>query len=543
MKEEVKVLVENFSSQCWTGNTKLQEDYYRVLADNSFFIGSLEGDLALKARDRITRGPKALGLVDLEPEIMLTQAGKNYLSGNFPNEAFTRQLLKYQLPSPYHKDNDGRFHIKPYLELFRLIYELDGLSKDEIAAFVIPLIHIDKYQEIKEKIINFRNTVSSLDRKKTNYDRYFDSIFTKEVIETYKDQLARGQTNIRQSNDNSQKNFINTKKSNHKDYADAAVRYLRETKLFSIKSYRSTKIHVDDTKIEEVKFLLETVTRDPIFIEDEKEYKKNLFNGDLPILFTDNQELLIKQLIADFPQFSKNELEKLSINDLKVLKYEKTEEKVLAIIQEQQKILQTYENYSDIIEMYDSIQSHSTFDPSLFMEWNTWRAFVMLNDGTITGNFLLDDAGLPLSNAPGNKSDILCQYHNFNLTVEVTLSSGVTQYNMEGEPVARHLGNLQKSSTKECFSIFIAPLLNEATLSHFFVLHRTHTVYYGGTARIIPLQLSDFRKMVELAYKTRNKPDATKIGTFVRLASDLALSSLDEVEWYTGIRNIINTWV
>jgi len=263
----------------------------------------------------------------------------------------------------------------------------------------------------------------------------------------------------------------------------------------------------------------------------------------LPIIYSDNKVLLIEQLTEEFPELEKNDLEKLELNDLKSIKFEKSEEKLTQILQEQKGVLCAYENYSDIVEVFDSIESRTIFDPSLYMEWNTWRAFVMLNDGEIIANFKFDDKGLPLSTAPGNHPDIVCQYNNFNLTVEVTLTSGATQYVNEGEPVARHLGNIQKESEKDCFGFFIAPSLNNAALTHFYVLHRTPTVYYGGTARIIPLQLSEFKRMIELAQSTQNKPNSLKIESFARSASGLALTSKNENEWYSGIQTLIETWV
>jgi len=38
------------------------------------------------ARDRINRAPKALGLVDLKPEIELTAAGEIFLTSNRPHK-------------------------------------------------------------------------------------------------------------------------------------------------------------------------------------------------------------------------------------------------------------------------------------------------------------------------------------------------------------------------------------------------------------------------------------------------------------------------
>jgi len=543
MKDEIKVLVENFSGQRWSGNPDLQRLYYRTLAETPFFYGSKNGDLALKARDRITRGPKALGLVDIEPNVALTPAGYNYIYESFSDEAFTRQLLKFQLPSPFHVDRKGTFFVKPYLELFRLIDDLGELSKDEIAAFAMQLIHLDKYEEIMNKIIEFRNVEKFIDRSKSNYDRFFDDQFTQEIMQTYKENIESGDYSIRQSGTNTIDDFVKTKKSNHLDYADAAIRYLRETKLFSIKGFRSTKIRIDENKKEEIKFLVASVSREPELFTSEDDYKKYLFNDEVPVLLSDDRDYLINSLINEYPVFTLQELEKSGTLDLKILRSAKNEERLIKLLKKQEDELKTYDSYASIVEVFDSIQSHSTFDPSLFMEWNTWRALVMLDDGTITGNFTLDDTGMPLANAPGNKSDIVCNYNDFDLTVEVTLSSGVTQYVMEGEPVPRHLGNLQKESPKSCYGLFIAPHINEATLSHFFVLHRTNVSYYGGIARIIPLALDDFKRMIELAYTNETKPDSRNIGYFTDKASVLALSSNDEHEWYEGIRGLIETWV
>ena len=58
------------------------------------------------------------------------------------------------------------------------------------------------------------------------------------------------------------------------------------------------------------------------------------------------------------------------------------------------------------------------------MEWNTWRAAVMINNGDITGNFIPDDNGYPISTAGGSKGDIVGDYGSFNILYEVTLSQG-----------------------------------------------------------------------------------------------------------------------
>ena len=543
MRDEIKVLVENFSGQKWERNRQLQVDFYKQLADEPFFTGTSTGELDFKARDRITRAPKALGLVNLSPKIELTDAGHAYVYGNRPSEIFTRQLLKFQMPSPFHVDKGSTFFVRPYLELLRLVSDLETLSKDEIAAFVTQLVHISKYDEVKRKIEQFRAEVAQLDRNKTNYNRYFDEVFSEQIVAIYTEQIDSGNIQLRESRQATTPQFIRTKKNNHKDYADAAIRYLRETGLVSLQNGRSHKIFIPKAKKAEVAFILETVPREPIHIDDTNKYKSYLFDAALPALYTDDHQKLVQAVLDLSSRYSQNQLEQLTLEKLKDIKESLIQEQLEASLVEQINQLQLYEEYDDIVATYKEITKRQVFDAPLMMEWNTWRAFVMLDDGEVTGNFRLDHTGIPLSTAPGNNPDILCQYADFDVLVEVTLSSGKRQYEMEGEPVARHLGEHQKQQEKDAFCIFIAHKLNPATLSQFYMLHQYEVAYYGGKARIIPLSLSDFQVMLERAYQREAKPTATTIKQFVEHASQLAITASNEEEWYTNIQKLVFNWV
>lgn len=541
MKDEVGVLVENFSGKEWNPTT--QALYYETLAENEFFVGSTEGDLGFKARDRITRAPKALGIVDLAPTISLTPAGKEYIYGKRPHEAFTRQLLKFQFPSPYHTDADTTFSVRPYLELLRLVYEIKTLSKDEIAAFFMQLTHIDKYPSIKNKILDFRKKVEQIDKKKSNYKRFFDEKFTEEILSIYAQNIASGELKIRESSETSKTKFIKTKKGNHKDYADAAIRYLRETQLVSLRSSRSTRIYIPPEKKKEVEYILTSIPREPVHITDEKAYKEYLFNPTIPALFTDDKNLLVEAILEQKPTTTKGELTKLTISELKDVKHSILADRVEKEIGKQIKSLQLYEGYDDISMTYDSILKKEVIDAPVFMEWNTWRALTMLDDGEIKGNFGFDDTGLPLSTAPGNTADIICKYKDFDLIVEVTLSTGARQSFMESEPVPRHLGKHKEVNNKDTYGLFIAVSLNSATIAHFYALHSQKIKLYGGRAKIIPLSLTDFRKMLKAAYEQEEKPTAQTIHSFVKKASDLALASEDEEFWYQSVQTLAEQWM
>lgn len=155
---EIQILYQNFEGQQWSGNEDLQAEFFQTLFDSEFYEGeTFPTDPALAARDRMTRAPKAFGFVDLQPEVKLTQAGELLLSEKRLDELFTRQLLKFQLPSPYHtQSRTVNFAVRPYLELIRLIKDLGSLSKTEIALFFSQLTNFNKYDEIIEKILKFR---------------------------------------------------------------------------------------------------------------------------------------------------------------------------------------------------------------------------------------------------------------------------------------------------------------------------------------------------------------------------------------------------
>ena len=64
---EIQILIDSFEGKEW--NTKTQVAFFRELYSSEFYEGDkMPNDIALAARDRITRAPKALGFVDLKAE-------------------------------------------------------------------------------------------------------------------------------------------------------------------------------------------------------------------------------------------------------------------------------------------------------------------------------------------------------------------------------------------------------------------------------------------------------------------------------------------
>ena len=198
MFPEIRLLAESFSDQVW--NTSSQEAFIEKLAKSDFFEGkgSMK-DKALSARDRITRAPKSLGFIDLKPKIRLTEAGQALIYGKRPQEAFLRQLLKFQLPSPYHVENKkvkGEFWVKPYLEIMRLASELDGLSFDEFKIFAVQLTDYRKFDAVKNSILSFRGKKYT---RKGQYKLLVREAWRQAIEDIYCDDIAGGDTKTRQS--------------------------------------------------------------------------------------------------------------------------------------------------------------------------------------------------------------------------------------------------------------------------------------------------------------------------------------------------------
>lgn len=540
MIPEIQLLNEYFTGRKW--NKQSQVEFIDLLTQSGFFEGNGScNNKDFSARDRINRAPKALGFVDLSPQIELTDAGKALVYGKHPQEVFLRQLLKFQLPSPYHIETSniaGTFYIKPYLEIMRLIRDLENLSFDELKIFALMLTDYRQYDMVKNAILDFR---AEKEAHKGQYKKFVDKKWTDALLQTYSDDIEAGKTKTRETTDKSLKKFLSTKKSNTRDYADACFRYLRYTGLVSI-SHRNRSIAFYPDKMKEVDFILENINREPVFVDDTDRYKKYLFNSTIPVLYVDNVENVIDHLmrISDYTQ---RQLSGKGIDELKDIRDAIVAERKEAVIKAQVTEIKSYALYSEIIDTYNEIISDGYYDAPLMLEYNTWRAMTMLDGGNIKGNFKFDDVGQPLSTASGNMPDIECDYDDFVLSVEVTMQQGQRQYESEGEPVARHFGQMKKRTGKEAYCLFIAPTINKASLAHFFALNKIGISYYGGKTKIIPLELDQFMRLVENSYNYHAQPTPHNIRQFLDEVMRQEELAIDENDWNDKIQNCVAQWL
>ena len=543
-------LLKEFEGKPWNRDT--QEKYYEKMVENQegdFTIG-LSNTPDFSARDKVNRAPRAFGFVKLRPTIELTESAKAFLNPYLSTETLIRQILKYQLPSPIlpeTSENKGYFNIRPFLELLRLIRKMGEISRNEFRAFGLTMTDYHSFDDVLENIHQYRIA----EKNSTLPKRQFYNLYMKRYLtELYKDKIEDGDVAVRESRTISTENFVKTKMSNIRDYADAYLRFLIGTELVLVT--KNKQIVISQDKYDEVDYILENTVRDAIDYTLE-EYERVLFEPTIPSLLTDNIEVLNRKIVSVTDSIHKHhsnltgdDLEFIpehgtSILDLKAELHEKEEHLKHVAIEEYAVKLKKYnqDEIDDIIETYEGIKKKEYFDNPLFLEWNTWRAITMINNGNIKGGFKTNTFGEPIGTAGGNMADIVGNYGNFNMICEVTMSGGKRQYEMENEPIARHLGELRTKTSKPTFGLFIAPSINDSLVAELFYKHKIPTRIYNGTVEFIPFTIEQFVDFFRHSVTRSPRLTESDIESIHKKTKEIAENARDEVDWLKQIHEYI----
>ncbi len=134
----------------------------------------------------------------------------------------------------------------------------------------------------------------------------------------------------------------------------------------------------------------------------------------------------------------------------------------------------------------------------VYLEWTLWRAALainhMVNKPYEVRGFKLDSDFMPVSVAGGGKGDLYCEFNDFTILTEVTMSTSSRQEAMEGEPVRRHVSDAVLKYDKPVYGLFIAIRIDTNTAETF-----RHGIWYAkGDVKqrldIVPLTLRQFQK-------------------------------------------------
>ena len=175
-----------------------------------------------------------------------------------------------------------------------------------------------------------------------------------------------------------------------------------------------------------------------------------------------------------------------------------------------------------------------------YLEWAVWRAFLAINSLVQppweARNFKIDQDFLPVHCAPGGRPDMVFEFDNTIVVVEVTLTASSRQEAAEGEPVRRHVAQFAERSAKKVYGLFIALQIDSNT---------AHTFSSGAwympddtkiSLDIVPLTLADFKRFL-IAGKSNLTDMPLKLRNL--LLECRSVSNRDAPQWKREISEIV----
>lgn len=304
---------------------------------------------------------------------------------------------------------------------------------------------------------------------------------------------------------------------NFKDYADMNIRYLVSSGIVK-RAGRGMSLSPEYHSMA-IELIENVVSTEPL-----KERLKLLCNGaPLP---TDNQDMAAKVLndmiaelnyykieyvMPDVPLDSAKNINLVRNSLKKNIDRYKEEQYANRQIEQWQEI---YE-YMNLLIVNNGKEKELGEDYSIkvprseaaaYLEWVLWRAFLAIdhtkNKPYEARGFNIDQDYLPVGTAPGGGPDMIFEFTDFIIVVEVTMSTNSRQEAMEGEPVRRHVADIVMESDKPVYGVFIANKIDSNTAETFRI-----GVWYNQddermTLKIVPFTLKQFSEYFKYMFES-----------------------------------------
>ena len=518
-----------------TGVLKIQD----AKEENIGFLGR-KWRAALMQLGFITPSSKLLAKNGIKAVIpySVTENGQRLIdSTSLPaqQECFLRSLLALQLPSPVEEFEDGATPFSPLRIVLEVLCGLDkahaeaNVSKVEMAAVVEVITNSADIPAAVDRIIRFREKMAKEESlpKCNELERVF---------------LGTG-------------NASQTKET-LLDYADSNFRYLRLTGLFKAEKnglglapHRRT--------------LIDAILATPFQAREGKDYLGRFWKGvEIP---TDNRVTAIAEAreaaraleLAGLKVALPSDLDQHGVADVQRILHDLQEhllrarERAYAIAQRNQ--------WENIAKYLDEIISGGKAIPSkegpAYFEWVIWRAFLaintLINEPWECRNFEVYEGPqpyesfLPVGCAGSGRPDLVFEFRDFVLVVEVTLSSSSRQEAAEGEPVRRHVADVcdvYAEKKKRVYGLFLALSVNTNTAETFRVAkwYRTNDDS-EQSLKIVPLPLKQFANLFKAPLAKKGALDPKVIEDFLR--DCLAESNAPAPAWKSAINESVDRFV
>lgn len=464
----------------------------------------------------------------------ITPSGRRLIGAESPSqqqECFLRAVAAYRFPSvgfdsESDEEEDAETPFHPLRVVLRVLEQLERaglratISREELASIVLFEHNEDDVLETVNLIGDYRQSRQAAPNKKA-----FDKAYREAAVARHE--------NIVQPD-------------TLRDYADASMRHLLITGLFA---RSGDAIMVAPERQVVTSEMLSTAA--PLL--DTRSYLRELYTGaGLPTDSRPQAEDVIRSIASLLrtagrdvvvPDTTAAPIEEVTQLRLRLEdEYKNTREEEFARRQA--------EEWQDITETMRKLANNRREfpDPPAYLEWALWRAFLAVNSLSNkpwdARRFNVDRDFLPMHTAPGNGADMIFEFEDFVLVVEVTFTASSRQEGAEGEPVRRHVATevvQREASGKPVYGLFIANTIDSNTAETF----RIGTWYKADDSRlalrIVPLTLSQFADTFEAAFVHRGRLDPARL---MQLLKDcLVHKGEDGPRWKACIADEVRTCV
>ncbi|MCI8934024.1 MAG: AlwI family type II restriction endonuclease [Clostridiaceae bacterium] len=419
--------------------------------------------------------------VDLGQLDTITPAGWNLVRAETVaamQECYLRSMVTPLFPA------DDEHTFSPLCWILAILLELESRGEGafinflEMALIVQTTTPIDGLADTVDRILALRSKRTASDRKR---------VFDRNAYDRAAEKIGKVANTFR-------------------DYADMNIRYLKATGMVQSKGKGIALIPEKRTLA--VELAKELLSDKPLL-----ELYRSLCNGTpLP---TDNTAIA-HQVLSDLLMQMRQYGITYSIVDkpldtpahINQVRYEI--EELIAEKKEEVYAAQQADQWQEIAAYMDLIASRKEhmriredeeihvpkIEAPAYLEWSLWRAFLAIdtlaNKPYEVRRFKIDQDFMPVSTAPGNGPDLIAEFEDCVVVIEVTLSESSRQEAMEGEPVRRHVADLMQQYSKPVYGLFIANRIDSNTAETFRI-----GIWYTKTdeklnLHIVPFTLAQF---------------------------------------------------
>lgn len=450
-------------------------------------------------------------------------------------ECMLRALLAYEIPSAIESKN-GDKPFKPFVFILQVLKKLETLEKP-LGLSPVEMGIVQSYRDHNQVEL----VIEDIIKHRTERSKAVGRVAKRKVDKELLKQLGI---------------VGGVQSSSIRDYADVNFRYPRLTGLVS---HKGKRLIISEKKSPVVDSILVEGPKTFAAVDRHTDYLLNLWKGaELP---TDN-EMTAKQEINRFRQLLlDNDVDESLIttipdtDDVAILNqtrirlevlYQQVLEKQYAMEQTKDEQVKETIAYLKKLDKQPVEEDIEIEDEPAYLEWAVWRAFLtinhIVNEPHEARRFKVDQDFLPMGCAPGGGPDLIFEFEDYVLVVEVTLTTSSRQEAAEGEPVRRHVAKektkVAEKTGKPVYGLFMARSIDNNTAETFRI-----GVWYNGDEpdfiNIVPITLKQFILMME---KYMAKPYDNKMFRRV-LDTCLIPRNAHAPAWKREIENVVSAFL